>query len=260
MSRTTSTNTVTQIQNTPPAMTRSPVETGQTSLAHRRLSREAARRSTEASPKARKPSLEKPSSPSAIASSSSSSSSSSEEALHPMVRSRAFQRRPRLSSAKTPVQTLSDADEEEGDSPPFLPFSDVQEEVSLTSKDARPIHKPSAKSPATQRAPIPPALGPRARSLSSKNRPHSSSSSAQSQPHSHHPKSRHPPAALSPRQRRAVQEGSDGSPSMGSSFSDLDDASITQSALEEALANEMTHGGVASKMSTISQALKSRYL
>jgi len=47
---------------------------------------------------------------------------------------------------------------------------------------------------------------------------------------------------------------------MGSSFSDLDDASVTQSALEEALANEMTHGGVASRMSTISQALRSRYL
>lgn len=47
---------------------------------------------------------------------------------------------------------------------------------------------------------------------------------------------------------------------MGSSFSDLDDASVTQSALEEALAGEMQHGGVASKMSTISQALRSRYM
>ncbi len=47
---------------------------------------------------------------------------------------------------------------------------------------------------------------------------------------------------------------------MGSSFSDLDDASVTQSALEEAYANDMTHGSVASRMSTISQALRSRYL
>ncbi len=47
---------------------------------------------------------------------------------------------------------------------------------------------------------------------------------------------------------------------MGSSFSDLDDASVTQSALEEALAHEMNQGGVASRMSTISQALRSRYL
>ena len=57
-----------------------------------------------------------------------------------------------------------------------------------------------------------------------------------------------------------MKEGSDGTPSMGSSFSDLDDASVTQSAREEALANEMHHGGVASRMSTISQALRSRYL
>lgn len=46
---------------------------------------------------------------------------------------------------------------------------------------------------------------------------------------------------------------------MGSSFSDLDDASVTQSALEEAVANEMAPG-VASRMSSLSQALRSRYL
>ncbi|KAI9172347.1 Autophagy-related protein [Paramyrothecium foliicola] len=39
------------------------------------------------------------------------------------------------------------------------------------------------------------------------------------------------------------REGSDGTPSMGSSFSDLDDASVTQSALEEALASHMNRGG-----------------
>ncbi|KAK4863882.1 hypothetical protein LT330_010363 [Penicillium expansum] len=73
------------------------------------------------------------------------------------------------------------------------------------------------------------------------------------------------------------REASDGTPSMGSSFSDLDgmcpnpedsgfqlidwpDASVTQSALEEALLSNMQHGGMASRMSTISQALRSRYL
>lgn len=63
--------------------------------------------------------------------------------------------------------------------------------------------------------------------------------------------------------RRSVtsgREASDGTPSMGSSFSDLDDASVTQSALEEALMSNMQHGGMASRMSTISQALRSRYL
>jgi len=40
----------------------------------------------------------------------------------------------------------------------------------------------------------------------------------------------------------------------------LDDASVTQSALEEALASNMRAGGMASRMSSISQALRSRYL
>jgi hypothetical protein len=44
---------------------------------------------------------------------------------------------------------------------------------------------------------------------------------------------------------------------MGSSFSDLDDASVTQSALEEALASHMNRGG-GSKFG-ISQAFRSRY-
>lgn len=82
-------------------------------------------------------------------------------------------------------------------------------------------------------------------------------------------------AGLSPRPRRAGNhggQGSDTSPSMGSSFSDLDDASVTQSALEEALLSgmgntTMTMGGgtsgavgnVANRVSGISQALKSRY-
>ncbi|KAJ3494088.1 hypothetical protein NLG97_g4302 [Lecanicillium saksenae] len=52
------------------------------------------------------------------------------------------------------------------------------------------------------------------------------------------------------------QEGSDGTPSMGSSFSDLDDASVTQSALEEALASHM-HG--AGSRFSISQAFRSSY-
>ena len=49
---------------------------------------------------------------------------------------------------------------------------------------------------------------------------------------------------------------------MGSSFSDLDDASVTQSAMEDALANEMTHETMASRMSmsTISNVVKSRFL
>ncbi|KAL6923348.1 hypothetical protein FSST1_000622 [Fusarium sambucinum] len=55
------------------------------------------------------------------------------------------------------------------------------------------------------------------------------------------------------------REGSDGTPSMGSSYSDLDvpDASVTQSALEEALASHMNRG--AGSRFSISQAFRSRY-
>lgn len=82
-------------------------------------------------------------------------------------------------------------------------------------------------------------------------------------------------AGLSPRLRRqgtSGQNGSDTSPSMGSSFSDLDDTSVTQSALEEALLSGMgnttmtvgggpsgTLGNVANRVSGISQGLRSRY-
>ncbi|KAK3298260.1 uncharacterized protein B0H64DRAFT_70280 [Chaetomium fimeti] len=66
------------------------------------------------------------------------------------------------------------------------------------------------------------------------------------------------------RGKGASREGSDGTPSMGSSFSDLDDASVTQSALEEALASRMQDGTIGSRMSviggTIGHAFRSRYL
>ncbi|KAF2703951.1 hypothetical protein K504DRAFT_463024 [Pleomassaria siparia CBS 279.74] len=54
---------------------------------------------------------------------------------------------------------------------------------------------------------------------------------------------------------RSKGNGSEGTPSMGSSFSDIDDAGISQSALEEALLSNIQHG----RMSTLSQ-LRSRYL
>lgn len=75
---------------------------------------------------------------------------------------------------------------------------------------------------------------------------------------------RQPSIPLSPRRTVELKgkgysrEGSDGTPSMGSSFSDLDDASVTQSALEEALASKMQGGGTIG--STISNVFKSRVL
>ena len=259
LSRNTSTTTVTQSRNASTTVPKPPIEQ-QSSLAPRRQSREA-RRSVEASPKQGRPSLEKASSPSAIDSESSSSSES--EALHPMVRSRAFARRIRYSNSKMPPKALSDADEDEEDSPPFLPFSIARPKTPPPTVDPGATVKISPKKPPSHhqtggfldRSKLDP------KSAKSAKQPiHSSSSSAQSQPRSQGHPPQPPLSALSPKQRRAAKEGSDGTPSMGSSFSDLDDASITRSALEEALANEMTHGGVASKMSTISQAIKSRYL
>jgi len=268
MSRTASTNTVTQIQrDSVPASPRSPHER-QSSFAHR--SRETSRRSTETQQKDKRRSLDREPSPSAVASdSSSASSSSSSEDLHPMSRSRAFAaRRPRYSSnksGKAPLNPLSDADEEDEDSPPFLPFSDARRPTTPPPPTADPnaTVKISPKTP--PQPPHRPAPSPitKPKHALAAQTPHSSSSSAQSQPQSQPNRAsqpHNPLSTLSPKQRRAAKEGSDGTPSMGSSFSDLDDASVTQSALEEALANEMTQGGIGSRMSTISQALKSRYL
>ncbi|CAG9940530.1 unnamed protein product [Clonostachys rosea f. rosea IK726] len=64
-------------------------------------------------------------------------------------------------------------------------------------------------------------------------------------------------AGRSPGSKGYSRDGSDGTPSMGSSFSDLDDASVTQSALEEALASHMNRG--AGSRFSISQAFRSRY-
>ncbi|KAH7360091.1 hypothetical protein BKA65DRAFT_492352 [Rhexocercosporidium sp. MPI-PUGE-AT-0058] len=102
---------------------------------------------------------------------------------------------------------------------------------------------------------------------------HTSDSSASSTPATApHRRDMHardrPVGPLSPRRTAELAgtgkgsgKGSDGTPSMGSSFSDLDDASVTQSALEEALASNMqAGGGMASRMSSISQALRSKYL
>ncbi|GKT62678.1 autophagy-related protein [Colletotrichum tofieldiae] len=66
-------------------------------------------------------------------------------------------------------------------------------------------------------------------------------------------------AGKSPSRKGYSRDGSDGTPSMGSSFSDLDDASVTQSALEEALASKMQDGAIGSRFS-ISQAFRSRYM
>lgn len=260
MSRTSSTNTIQHVQRSPSVLNQnSDAEIASVQKARNR-SREPQRKAADPPQRLRQQSFDRPRTPPAKAKdfSASSSSESESEPEAPMSRSRAYTRRPRYSSSKAPLGALSDADEDSEESPPFLPFS----EAKGTSKAAPQAPDPSATlrlSPheqAFQKSGSKAETKPR-QTLKPAQTVNSSSSSAQSQPN-------RPPQAplssLSPRQRRLAKEGSEGTPSMGSSFSDLDDASVTQSALEEALANEMTHGGVASRMSSISQALRSRYL
>lgn len=254
MSRTTSTNTVTQMQHaSPSASPRSNTER-QSSFAHRNRSRETPGQSVEASPRPAHRSLIRTTSPSAIASDSSASSSSESEPVHPMHRSRTFARRPRYSSSKAPLNPLSDAEEEDEDSLPFLPFSDAGTVTSPPPMDPGATVKISPKRPPSQRHT--PSSSAKLKALHISQTAHSSSSSAQSQSQPQSRPLQNPLSSLSPRQRHLAKGGSDGTPSMGSSFSDLDDASVTQSALEEALASNMNRG-VASRMSTISQAFRS---
>lgn len=251
MSRMSSTNTITQVTATSSsAVYWSPTE-AQPDPRERRQSR----KSIDTSPKFEKPALERISSSSAI---DSNSSSSDPEAQAPMSRSRAFVRKPRYMSARSHQSPLSDADEEGEDSPPFLPFSDATPTTPPPHPDPAATMKISPKENLKSLSSEPTVKGKAAISPQTVD---SDSSSVQSQPRARHHPQANRPSALSPQQRRLAKEaGSDGTLSMGSSFSDLDDASVTQSALEEALAGEMQHGGVASRMSTISQALRSRYL
>ncbi|KAG7008713.1 hypothetical protein G7Y79_00004g012970 [Physcia stellaris] len=255
MSRTSSTNTVYQIQKSSPIANQI-AEVNPTAIEQGgNASHDSHRKPVDTSPRQQRQSFDRPRTPSAKARESSSSSSESEsEAEAPMSRSRLYTRRPRFSASKAPLNALSDADEDSEDSPPFLPFSDPK----VPNKPTPQAQDPSAtlRIPPKEQASQKPETKSK-QTLKPTRTVNSSSSSAQSQP-ARSPQV--PLSSLSPRQRRLAKEGSEGTPSMGSSFSDLDDASVTQSALEEALANEMTHGGVASRMSTISQALRSRYL
>ena len=256
LSRKSSANTITHMPtHSPPIKQRSSLEI-HSSFRQRRPSREQNRKSVETSPKYGRPSMERLSSSSAIDSSSSSDS----DGGHGMTRSRAFARRPRYAAATSNLNALSDADEEGEDSLPFLPFSDAR------STTTPPPADPGATlrldpNPSAERRPAGTMTKGKVGALPQTAYSSSSSTQSQSQSQSHKQRPPSRPSALSPQQRRiAKQAGSDGARSMGSSFSDLDDASVTQSALEEALAGEMQHGGVASKMSTISQALRSRYM
>ncbi|OJD19502.1 hypothetical protein AJ78_00571 [Emergomyces pasteurianus Ep9510] len=200
---------------------------------------------------------------------SSSSSSSSDSAEEDVTR----RGPPFIRFGRFSAHRGSNSIDDEEDSPAFLPLS-----THHRSSTEQTGHDPSAtlrREPELAGRPHP-RLVETATALAKTSATESSTSSGSSGPASGtaanerirptlHPITLSPRRAaelarLSPRRRAGGREGSDGTPSMGSSFSDLDDASLTQSALEEALLSTMQRGGVASRMSTISQALKSKYL
>ena len=190
--------------------------------------------------------------------------------------------------------------EDEDDEPSVLPFANPptesrvraspssQQDPSATLRGALQTRRPSihrrttservVSSPTVEPpTPVQAQRGPRdlassASSLSSPTQPTGLSSAPRLQQQSAAPRLGTP---LSPSQRAVMQStsprrtgpGSDSaSPSMGSSFSDLDDASVTQSALEEALLSGMGNttmtniGGFGGRVTSgIGQALRSRY-
>ncbi|KAJ5816327.1 hypothetical protein N7447_008560 [Penicillium robsamsonii] len=209
------------------------------------------------------------------------SSSSSEESASDDEDNRRAPRFKRFGKFSTHRSGLRDDDDDEEDTPAFLPLSREHEH---THRE-RPVQELSAtlrldaERAAAQRRRPDQWSGPRA--------PVPTESSTSSMSSGGARRTSLGASILSPlrtaerqNSRKSTASGretSDGTPSMGSSFSDLDgmcpnpedsgfqlidwsDASVTQSALEEALLSNMQHGGMASRMSTISQALRSRYL
>lgn len=189
---------------------------------------------------------------------SSSSSSLSSDNAPPLSRSYAFTRRPNFSNlkaksqSKQPLGLLSSADEDDDDdeTPAFLPFStarspNIDPPPTLPSPSATlrkfPL-QPRPPPPRLPSAPLPTPHRVHASKTDTQKSQHSSSSSTSQIPSPPIRSSHGALSALSPRQRRVTRDESEGTLSMGSSFSDLDDASVTQSALEEALAREIQQG------------------
>lgn len=202
------------------------------------------------------------------------SESSEEEPRSAISRSQAFRRPPITSRSKVKQQSTlgtlgSDGDEEDEDEDSgggYLPFA-----TNSAGKDPAATLRSSPKRAAfasqPSQAPKPIRQDTGGTTTTTTTTTESSASSATFSPPprtTQPPSSSRPQTALSPRQRAALHSADDShSPSMGSSFSDLDvDASITQSALEEALMSNMrAQGGstmtMGSRMSSLRDALSS---
>ncbi|KFX87451.1 hypothetical protein V490_08241 [Pseudogymnoascus sp. VKM F-3557] len=198
-----------------------------------------------------------PLSPASVLESSSEESSSDSDLP---VQSRMLRRPPRR------LHHSEDGDDDE-ESPTFLPFTTTAKPPTAYNPSSAAVHEDATE------------VSHRKKPSETILRSHTSDSSASSTAQNHPPSHRDPKQARGmagagpiPGRRTAELAGrspvskgkehgmgreSDGTPSMGSSFSDLDDASVTQSALEEALLSNMQHGGMASKMSNFSHAFRS---
>lgn len=177
-------------------------------------------------------------------------------------------RRPPLGKKQVVVANDSDGDAEDDDEESsgegYLPFAAASKPTkddpaaTLRGSPKRQTAVPYITTSAKTKAKPPP--------------PESSESSTSSaQQPAPPPKADNRPTArgtLSPKQRAQLEKlspryksGSEGSPSMGSSFSDLDELSVTQSALEEALMSNMQQAGgsigmgMGSRMSSLRDAL-----
>ncbi|OAL57021.1 hypothetical protein IQ07DRAFT_497565 [Pyrenochaeta sp. DS3sAY3a] len=206
-----------------------------------------------------------------IPASPSSSSSSISDTDHPAHRSQLFKRPPRFKQQRRDLSTFDEGDgtlenEDSGShESPTLPFASAARRPLGRNKYSqdmlfRTTSKPEQKTLQSDRSRNNPpsrqksidqesqATTETASSMTSS----ASASDAPSRPRSMGRAPMSPPsnhrAELgrlgSPRQGgpKPRREGSEGTPSMGSSFSDIDDAGISQSALEEALLSNMQHG------------------
>ncbi|KAI3326949.1 hypothetical protein HD806DRAFT_485551 [Xylariaceae sp. AK1471] len=201
-----------------------------------------------------------PQSPGPAESSSAASSSSSSSP----AQSRIIRRPPRFQGNEGPSFADDDDDDDDDAEPAFLPYRPQPGSSTGGQHDLSATLRGNIRDP-----------GKRLSKTSGRDRIHhsqTSDSSTSSVPTSKRAIDKRPSGPLSPRRTmelagrspagksKGYSRDSDETPSMGSSFSDLDDASVTQSALEEALASKMQDGGtIGSLRGTISNAFRSRY-
>ncbi|KAI0534057.1 hypothetical protein GGR58DRAFT_484213 [Xylaria digitata] len=193
--------------------------------------------------------------------SSDVASSSSESSP---AQSRIIRRPPRFQGNEGPSFPDDDDDDDDDAEPAFLPYrlqpggsSSGQHDLGATLRgNFRDTGKRSVKGPDRGRI----------------HHSQTSDSSTSSAPMSRGANDQRPSGPLSPRRTieltgrslggktKGHSRDSDGTPSMGSSYSDLDDASVTQSAMEEALASRMQDNStISSFRGTIGNVFRSGY-